>query len=123
MIEPAAPTEPAITPAAGWYDDPEQPKVQRFWNGNQWGAPTLEDRQAALAGRIAYWTKWGWRVESQVGEQVVLVEGHRPNHVLHLILSIITLGLWLIVWLILSIVGGEKRKTISIDADGYMLAS
>ena len=33
----------------------------------------------------------------------VLVRTQTPNHLLHLILSIVTSGLWLIVWLILSI--------------------
>lgn len=31
------------------------------------------------------------------------------NHVLHLILSIITLGFWLVVWLILAIAKGAER--------------
>jgi DNA-directed RNA polymerase subunit RPC12/RpoP len=33
----------------------------------------------------------------------VLIRAQTPNHVLHLILSIITSGLWLIIWIILCI--------------------
>ena len=33
----------------------------------------------------------------------VLIRAQKPNHVLHLILSIVTSGLWIIIWVILSI--------------------
>ena len=42
----------------------------------------------------------------------MLVKGHRVNHTLHLLLCIPTIGLWAIVWIILSITGGEKRKVL-----------
>ena len=56
--------------------------------------------------------------ESQTDYHVVIVRGHRPNHVLHLLLSIVTLGLWIPVWILLSIFGGEKRRAISVDECG-----
>lgn len=31
----------------------------------------------------------------------VMAQKNTPNHILHLILSIVTFGLWLIVWLVL----------------------
>ena len=31
---------------------------------------------------------------------------------LHLLISVFTLGLWVIVWLLVAITGGERRKTI-----------
>lgn len=34
---------------------------------------------------------------------MVLAERETPNHVLHLLLSVLTLGLWLFVWLAQSI--------------------
>ena len=51
-----------------------------------------------------------------------MVRGHRPNHVLHLILTLITLGVWAIVWILVAILGGEKRKVISVDEYGNTLA-
>jgi hypothetical protein len=27
---------PHMTTPAGWYDDPQQPRKQRYWDGNQW---------------------------------------------------------------------------------------
>lgn len=29
---------PRMSPPAGWYDDPDQPGRQRYWDGEQWGA-------------------------------------------------------------------------------------
>ena len=39
----------------------------------------------------------------------------RWNHVLHLILTLVTLGFWGIVcWIALAIFGGEKRQMITV---------
>ena len=69
-----------------------------------------------LDDAVAHHVKWGWRVESRTANQAVIVKGHRPNHILHLILTIITLGFWAIVWIAVAVFGGEKRKTITEDA-------
>lgn len=42
----------------------------------------------------------------------VKIEGQSPNHILHLLLSIITGGLWLIVWIILCCLSGKYRCPI-----------
>jgi hypothetical protein len=70
-------------------------------------ATTLDDS-------VALYVKRGWRVESRTDNQVVLVLGHRPNHILHLILTILTFGIWAVVWILVAIFGGEKRKTITV---------
>lgn len=49
------------------------------------------------------------------------MKGHRPNHILHRILSIITLGIWLIVWIIVGLFGGETRRTITVQPDGRVV--
>ena len=60
----------------------------------------------------------GWSIESQGQYYAVMVEGERVNHLLHLILSIITVGLWLIVWFILATSGGQQRMMIYVDEQG-----
>ena len=60
----------------------------------------------------------GWGIESQGQYHAVIVQGERVNHLLHLILSIITVGLWIIVWLILVISGGQERMMIYVDEQG-----
>ena len=69
----------------------------------------------SLDDAVAQYVKWGWRVESRTETQAVIVKGRRPNHILHLILTILTLGVWAIVWLMVAAFGGEKRKTLSQD--------
>jgi len=79
-----------------------------------------EERKAILADVIAGGVKRGWRVESQTDYQVVLVHGHRPNQILHLLLSIITLGLWIPVWILVAVFGGEKRRVITVGDQGQV---
>ena len=64
----------------------------------------------------------GWRVESQTEYQAVMVKGHRTNNVLHLILTIVTVGLWAIVWILVAVLGGEKRAVVAVDEYGNTLA-
>ena len=51
-------------------------------------AKSPEERKAILASRVAYYVGAGYRPESRTDYQATLVRGRRPNHVLHLILSI-----------------------------------
>ncbi len=55
----------------------------------------------------------GWRIESDTETHTILVKGRRPNHILHLLLSVFTLGLWLIVWVVVTVTGGEERAVIN----------
>jgi hypothetical protein len=79
---------------------------------------TTDQRKTVLSKKVQEFTKGGWRVESQADFSATLVKGRRPNHILHLILSILTAGLWLIVWAIVAITGGEKRRAMSVDEYG-----
>lgn len=71
-------------------------------------------RKQTLANQVATQVSKGWRVESQTETMATLVKGKRPNHVLHLLLSVFTLGIWLPVWIVLAVVMGEKRKTVVV---------
>ena len=82
---------------------------------------TSDERKEALARSIAGQIAGGGRVESQSDFQAVVVKGKPVNHVLHLILTLISfpvLFAWAIVWLILVITGGEKRQMINVDEWG-----
>ncbi len=68
----------------------------------------------AVQGQIAQ----GARVESQSDYQAVLVKGKPVNNTLHLILTLVTLLLWGIVWIAVSIFGGEKRIVVAVDEFG-----
>jgi hypothetical protein len=86
------------------------------------GKKTPDERKALLAQAVVNWVHGGWRVESQTDFQAVMVKGRRPNHILHLILTLITLGVWAIVWILLTVLGGEKRSVVSVDEYGNTLA-
>lgn len=77
-----------------------------------------EERKAALAQRLQKAQKDGWRVDSQTEFSASLSKGHRPNHVLHLILTVLTLGLWAIVWIILALTNKEKHRFLAVDEYG-----
>lgn len=73
-----------------------------------------DERRTLLASQVARLVGKGWRVEAQNDFQATLVKGHRPNHLLHLILTLLTLGLWAIVWIIVAVVSGEKRRVVMV---------
>ncbi len=88
------------------------------------GQRSTEERQALLGGEIQHMVRQGYRVESQVENQAVLVKGRRPNHLLHLVLTIITFSFWgLFVWLPLVMFGGEKRRVVTVDPFGSVLVA
>lgn len=79
---------------------------------------SLEERKALLAQAVNTQVTQGAKVESQSDTQAVLVKGAPVNHILHLILSLVTCGVWLLVWGGVAIFGGEKRYVAAIDEYG-----
>ena len=82
--------------------------------------PQIADnaRIALLDAEVAEWIREGWRVESRSDFQSVMVSGKPVNHLLHLVLSILTGGLWLLVWIVLVLTGGENRELLQVDGFG-----
>ncbi len=80
-----------------------------------------EQRKELLAAAVAHDVHRGWRVESQTDFQAVLAKGHRPNHLLHLILTLVTLGIWVIVWILVAATNREKRHVITINEYGQRI--
>lgn len=81
------------------------------------------DRREALAQVVRHQTRMGWRVVSQTDSQAQLVKGKPTNHLLHLILSLVTLGIWIPVWIAVAIFAGEKHRFVSVDASGQVTVS
>lgn len=80
-----------------------------------------EARNATLQQAIAAEVARGKRVETQTEFQAVLVKGKRVNHVLHVILAVITCGFWFLVWPFVAMFGGEKRTVLTVDDYGHLL--
>lgn len=79
---------------------------------------TSQERKQLLARAIQTQVATGGRVESQSDFQAVIVKGKPVNNVLQLILTLLTLGLWGIVWIALLAFGGEKRSMVTVDEFG-----
>jgi Protein of unknown function (DUF2510) len=122
---------PSQETPAGWFQDPNVPNQQRYWDGSTWTDQTkgtdagisttkrsADERKAFLAQHIQGAAARGMRVESQSDFQAVMVEGQPVNHVLHAIITIFSCGLWGIAWIILAITGGEKRAMVVVDEFG-----
>ena len=80
---------------AGWYDDGTG--RQRWWDGSAW-----TDHFAPVQAVAPYTLK---------PETTVVVNGrkaYKTSHGFHLFMSIITLGLWLPVWLIVGIYNAAR---------------
>ena len=80
---------------------------------------SLQERAEILEEYVTDAIRKGWRIESQGSYQAVIVEGKDVNHLLHLLLSLLTVGLWLFVWALITLTGGERRMMIYVDEKGY----
>ena len=90
---------------------PEQPQAPASHKSS-------DERKQLLARTIQGQIAQGGRIESQSDYQAVVVKGKKVNHVLHLILTLVTFFMWGLVWLVVSIVGGEKRSIVTVDEYG-----
>jgi hypothetical protein len=78
-----------------------------------------DDRQEELDHAVQLKVQYGCRVESRSTFQAVVVSGRPVNHLLHFVVGLFTIGIWwLVVWLPLTITGGEKRIVLSVDERG-----
>lgn len=80
-----------------------------------------EQMKRALAQAIQREVAGGWRVESQSDINAILVKGGATNHTLHLIISLLTCGLWLFVWPVVWLINKPKRLILNVDDYGNVL--
>ncbi|MCY3915760.1 MAG: 3'-5' exonuclease [Chloroflexi bacterium] len=76
------------------------------------------ERQQILNEAIIQHQATGARLESRVGFQAVFVTQEKTNHILHLIVTLITGGLWLPVWVLLALTRKKKREALQVDEYG-----
>ncbi len=115
---PSTPTRtppPPPTVPAGWYPDPDNATgfryggvpSMRYFDGVEWTdhrAPMQrpQQRQASPQQPII--------VNQQFAPQAapVVIYNNGTNHALHLILTVVTCGMWLPVWIIVAIINGVR---------------
>jgi hypothetical protein len=59
-----------------------------------------------------------WNVISKLDDSIIISRKKGVSHFRHFILSVLTGGLWIIVWLILAIVRKDERRTVHLTDDG-----
>lgn len=80
-----------------------------------------DDERAARLNRVVIGQQsQGATLVASDGTMAVLATGKPVNHILHLILSVLTLGIWLLVWILLAMTGGEKRYVLRVDDAGVV---
>ena len=88
-------------------------------------ADDTKDRQERLSRAIATKTMTGWNIVDRNDKelQAVMVFPEKPvKHIVHLIITLVTCGIWGPVWAVLALLHkGDKRVRISIDAAGNLL--
>lgn len=95
-------------------DQPDQPG-----QSGQRAQPSGIDTKRALSNAVASeCARGGWRVESQTDVNAILAKGKRTSHGLHIFLSFITLGFWLLVWPVVWWLNREQRLVLQVDEYG-----
>lgn len=62
--------------------------------------------------RVAELARKGFVAAHEDDEQIIMVKPASVNHVLHLILSVLTIGFWIPVWVILAIASRDKQEVV-----------
>ena len=71
----------------------------------------IETRQSGASSDSAWCTPS--LVRSQTDQNAVILWGSKPNHVLHLILTLVTTGFWVFIWIIVALAVKETRTLIA----------
>lgn len=77
-------------------------------------------RRAILDRELVAVASRGYRMESRSEFQATVVRGKPTSHILHLLLALVTLGLWLIVWALVALGPGEERFVLVVDERGHV---
>lgn len=117
-----------------WSDpnrlDPNQPyAVQLYGQPAPYQQPqfqmppevSIDQRRYYLSMAVSSEVARGARVESQTDTTAIVVTGKPCNHMLHLILTLVTCFMWSIIWFVLALGQKEHRAQITVDQYGQVL--
>lgn len=63
-----------------------------------------------------------WTVISKLDDSIIISRKKGVSHFRHFILTVLTGGLWVIVWIILAIVRKDERRTVHLTDNGETVA-
>ncbi len=81
---------------------------------------TAVNPEAVLAEAVAWEVRRGAKVINSASRLVTLEYGAPPNHLLHLLLTVFTCGLWAPIWLLLGIMNHAERRNLTVDDMGQL---
>ena len=126
MGEPERTTPPPTLTSskAGWYPDPDGRVCRRYFDGAEWTQhwETLDlYRRADILNQVIVDYRAQVQSQSATSANVILGRAADSNAVVHLLLAIVTCGLWLIVWLVIAAgtQGNNAVKVYRLDVDEY----
>jgi hypothetical protein len=99
-------------PAARWYPDPGGQPGQRYHDGQQWTQhfvptpPTVAVPAVPAAPVVA----------------VAVSTGGGTSHALHLVLTLLTCGLWLPIWILAALFGGGSSSSVAVGTGAGAIA-
>ena len=101
-------------------------KINNFWARNIATKPIIlsttersdAERKVILEKKIILYVSSGWNLDTQTEFAAVLRTGKRLNHILHLLLSLVTFGFWILVWIFLGLINRVSTTTITVDKFG-----
>jgi hypothetical protein len=101
-------------------------KFSNFWARNIATKPIIlsttersdTERKSILEKQVISYVSRGWRLDTQTDFAAVFSSGKRLNHILHLILSLVTFGFWIIFWIVIGLTNKIAITTVSVDKFG-----
>jgi hypothetical protein len=95
-------------PAPGWHPDPEGQPGQRYHDGRRWTqhfVPTPPVPPVPVAPAVA----------------VAVATGGGANHGLHLVLTLLTCGAWLPIWILVALFSGGSSSSVAVSGPGALV--
>lgn len=98
-IQPSGNGQPVPSTPPGWYQ--VDPYTDRWWDGHRWTEHARPRQMAVVPVQVPVGPS---KSVSRVPVQT--------NHLLHLVLTILTAGLWAPVWILMTILNSMSRKKV-----------
>jgi hypothetical protein len=77
------------------------------------------ERKMRLGQAVQAEVMQGGVIESQSDFTAIIRYGKPINHILHLILTLLTCGLWGIVWIVIWIISNQEKKSIALQINEF----
>ena len=84
---------------------------------------TPTERRRLLSQHLAVMVEQGKRIVFQGDYQAIVADGTPVNHILHLMLSFFTVGLWAVIWMIDISFHKETKEFVRVDIEGNVTVS